>query len=127
MPKPPIRVSIPEPPIIVSAPEPPLRLLASLLPVRMLLPLLPVPLIVVVPARVRFSTLAGKVVVIEEVRVSVIVVVAIVFVPSTALIGLLRVSLKFSFASLRESLRIGILMDWVMTPGLKVKVPVVLV
>jgi hypothetical protein len=55
--------------------------------IMILLPALPVPLIGVVPVKVRFSTLAGRVVVTEAVRVSVMVVVTVVVVPKLALVG----------------------------------------
>ena len=76
----------------------------------MLLPALPVPLIAAVPVRVRFSTSAGRVVVTADVRVSVMVVVTVAFVPKLALLGEDRVRVKVSSASLRSSLRMGILM-----------------
>ena len=81
----------------------------ALLPVRTLLPALPVPLIAAVPVRVRFSTLSGKVVVTEAVRVSVMVV-TVLLIPKLALVGEERERVKVSFASFRESLRMGILM-----------------
>ncbi|MTJ32973.1 hypothetical protein FJR37_26380 [Aphanizomenon sp. UHCC 0183] len=55
------RISVPTPPVRMSAPAPPLRVLLLLLPVRVLSRLLPVPLILLLPVKVRFSTLLGKV------------------------------------------------------------------
>ena len=52
-------VSVPPPPTSVSAPPPPVRVLSPLLPVMTLAPLLPVPLMLALPVRVRFSTLAA--------------------------------------------------------------------
>jgi hypothetical protein len=77
----------------------------------MLLPALPVPFIAVVPVKVRFSTLVGRVVVTEAVRVSLIVVVTLVRVPKLAFVGDVRVRVKVSFTSLIESFRMGMLID----------------
>ena len=85
-------------------------MLLAPLPVMTLLPAFPVPLIAAAPVRVRFSTFAGKVVVTEAVRVSVIVVVTVVTAPRLALVGEDKVKVKVSSASLRELLRMGILM-----------------
>ena len=81
-------------------------LLASL-PVITLAPALPVALTALEPVRVRFSTLLGKTVVTEEVRVSVIVVATEVVLPNSAFVGLDRTSVKVSSDSLTASLRIG--------------------
>ena len=75
-----------------------------------LLPALPVPFIAIVPVKVRFSPLAGRVVVTAAVRVSVMVVVTVLVVPKLALVGEDRVNVKVSLASLMELLRMGILM-----------------
>jgi hypothetical protein len=75
------------------------------------LPALPVPFIAVVPVKVRFSTLADRVVVAAAVRVSVMVVVTVLVVPKLALVEEDRVKVKVSLASLMASLRIGILMS----------------
>jgi hypothetical protein len=83
-------------------------MLAALLPVKTLLPALPVPLIAAVPARSKFSTLAGRVVVVEAERVSVMVVVTVAVPPKIALVGLINLSVKVSLASLMASLRMGI-------------------
>ena len=62
-----------------------------------------------VPVSVKFSTFAGKVVVTAAVIVSVMVVVAIVTAPRIALVGEDKAKVKVSSASLRESLRMGML------------------
>ena len=106
---------MPKPPIKVSVPKPPLRLLLAPLPVMTLLPAFPVPLIAAAPVSVRFSTFAGKVVVTEAVRVSVIVVVTVVNAPRLALVGEDKVKVKVSSASLRKSLRMVTLMTLLVT------------
>ena len=76
-------VSSPAPPIKVSVPAPPLRLLLPLLPVITLLPALPVPLILDIPVRVRLLKFAGKMVVVEAPRSSLVIVpVTAVVVPT---------------------------------------------
>jgi hypothetical protein len=100
-------VSLPFKPTRVSLPFKPRRVLLSLLPVIMLLPALPVPLIAPVSVRVRFSTLVGKVVVTEAVRVSVMVVLIVEFAPNTALVGAVSCKVKLSSASFRLLLRMG--------------------
>ena len=102
-----MRVSLPAPPLRVSLPAPLLRVLLAVLPVRMLLPALPVPLMTLEPVKVKFSTLAGRVVVVEAERVSVMVVVTVAVPPKIALVGLVNLSVKVSLASLTESLRMG--------------------
>ena len=103
-------MSRPSPPVKISSPTLAVRVLSALLPVRMLLLSFPVPSMAAVPVRMRFSTPAGRVVVTELVRVSVMVVVALVFVPRLTLLGDVRVRVKVSSASLRLSSRMGISM-----------------
>jgi len=92
----------------------------------MLLAALPVPLIFVVPVRVRFSTLAGRVVVTLAVKVSLMVTIPLLLV-RVALMGLLRLMAKVSFASLRLSLRMGMVIVAVEVLRAMVRVPVLLV
>ena len=64
-------VSAPAPPSSVSLPPPPVSTLMPLLPVMTLASPLPVPLMLALPVRVRFSTLAPSVKLTDDCTVSV--------------------------------------------------------
>ena len=89
---------MPAAPVNRSLPAPPFRLLFPVLPVSILLAVLPVPLIAVLPVKSKFSTLAGRVVVVEAERVSVMVVVTVAAPPKIALVGLVNLTVKVSLA-----------------------------
>ncbi len=99
-----------------------------LFPVILLLPALPVPLILLLPISLRFSTLLGRVRVRLLCQVSVMITSPIP--PSglmVALTGFDRVIVKASSASLRLSLRMGMLIVAVEALAGMMRVPVWLV
>jgi len=99
-----------------------------LFPVILLLPALPVQLILLLPISLRFSTLLGRVRVRLLCQVSVMITSPIP--PSglmVALTGFDRVIVKASSASLRLSLRMGMLIVAVEVLAAMVIVPVLLV